>query len=469
LRALCLSCGFVLLSLALPNPGGAGPASAPAAPDQAGSGVGRNVRLDSPDPGALQPEIEINPLDPRQVIAAAFLPGSPFNQLQFYSRDGGATWHQTSLPLIEDDTSHLTSSSVAWTSDGTAWANAAGVELKTDSTGNVISLRFRQRTYRSADGGATWLYDSTPSQDLHASPEGRIWVDAGADSPYRDSLYACWYDAGITYVNVRPDATRRWGTPIRVSGAETPGIAAHCGITTNEAGDAFVFWSSLQEGGLYVSKSSDGGATWSAARQITPTFAHESTHVPAFSYYGPDLLVTPAASRAAGRNVVLAAWTDLSGEAGCTGPEDEPGLNAASRCKTRIWLLRSTDGGDSWQRPIQVHDSARRNDQFNPHLAVDRSTGRIGLAYYDTTADPRRRGTDLWFQSSTDGGGRWSPPRRITTARTDLTQPAEGGASYLQYGFTIGLSAAEGRFLAAWTDRRERHFEHIWVAKIDPR
>ena len=132
-------------------------------------------------------------------------------------------------------------------------------------------------------------------------------------------------------------------------------------------------------------------------------------------------------------------------------------------------VLRSTDGGDSWQRPIKVHDSARRNDQFNPHLAVDRTTGRIGLAYYDTTADPRRRGTDLWFQSTTDGGARWSAPRRVTTARTDLTQPAEGGASYLQYGFTIGLSAAEGQFLAAWTDRREKHLEHIWVAKIDPR
>ena len=72
-------------------------------------------------------DIRINPWNASQVIAAANDIESSGRQAQFYSGDGGTTWGQTSLPLVADDVFHG-DPAVDWTSDGTAWATALGIQ-----------------------------------------------------------------------------------------------------------------------------------------------------------------------------------------------------------------------------------------------------------------------------------------------------------------------------------------------------
>ncbi|MDQ3280896.1 MAG: hypothetical protein M3Q69_05755 [Acidobacteriota bacterium] len=61
---------------------------------------------------------------------------------------------------------------------------------------------------------------------------------------------------------------------------------------------------------------------------------------------------------------------DLSCDTGCTTVTNEPGTNASSTCKTRIWFSRSSDGGVTWQPGGEGHDrhdgrDDRRRDSGN--------------------------------------------------------------------------------------------------------
>jgi len=145
-------------------------------------------------------------------------------------------------------------------------------------------------------------------------------------------------------------------------------------------------------------------------------------------------------------------------------PANEPGTNAASTCKTRIWFARSTDGGTTWSAKKMLNNQPSLNDQYNQAMAVDPVTGALGIIYYDTVADPARLKTDVWYQSSFDAGVTWSTPTKITTAQTDETAATANAGN--QYGDYNGISGFNSIFFPSWTDRRNNAKEEIWTAKI---
>jgi hypothetical protein len=87
--------------------------------------------------------------------------------------------------------------------------------------------------------------------------------------------------------------------------------------------------------------------------------------------------------------------------------------------------------------------------------------------YYDTVGDATRKKTNVFYQSSSDGGVTWSAPLKVSTAATDET--IAGADSGNQYGDYNGLSGYLGKFFPSWTDRRNNAKEEIWTAPIvDP-
>lgn len=444
--------------------------SAPSASSDAAEGlpeaatVGANLRISDPRKIRAESDIRINFWEPQKVIAAAN-DLSAGNQAMFYSSDGGASWRESSLPLVLHDLGH-SDPTVDWTSDGTAWSTTIGIGLIFDSSGVPIALILHMRAYRSTDGGATWAFDSTFSGAQIETDKQMTWVDHSATSPYKDNLYACWHDGNPAFVNHRSAATGRWGRPIQVSGAESGGTSIGCDVKTNANGDVFVVWPSTGSRTIGFVKSTDGGATWSAPRVLAHTFGSFDIGIPSMNRRRAFIYTTSGTFRAGGKDLVYAAWTDISGEAGCARPALEPAVNAASSCKTRIWFTRSTDGGATWAAPRKINDGAARNDQFNPWMAVDETSGTLGIIYYDTIADPGRRETDLWFQGSSDDGTTWDPPLKVTTGRSDESRP--GRATSFQYGDYNGMSAYLGRFLPIWTDHRAGAAKDtLYTAPID--
>ena len=211
-----------------------------------------NVRLSGSQTSARsESDIRFNYNNLNQIIAASN--NLSFNpQAQFYSTTGGAIWLQTNLPAVPGD-ANQSDPAVDWTSDGTAWALTVGV-----GSNNVL------RAFKSTDGGAHWTFDATISGTQNNVDKPNLWVDHSPSSPHRDNMYALWWNNGPTYVARRAGPSGTWQAPVQVSGAETTGGSDGGDIKTNTFGDVFAFWPSENDQKLFVAKSTDGGASFTA-------------------------------------------------------------------------------------------------------------------------------------------------------------------------------------------------------------
>ena len=403
-------------------------------------------------------DIRVNYQDPQKIIGASNNITAGGSQAQFYSTNGGASWSQTALPLQPGDDFH-SNPAVDWTSDGTAWATTTGL----DAGLTVLTIR----AYKSIDNGATWTFDATVSGSQTGAEKPMTWVDHSATSPFKDNVYTIWHDGDPAFINRRTGPAGSWQTPVQVSGAESSGQALGGDVKTNAFGDVFGFWPTTGNRKIFVVKSTNGGVSFGTPVQIATTFDDFDIGIPSFNSRRALIYVAGGAWRTAGKDMVYASWTDLTGAARCTSSANEPGTNVGSTCKTRIWFSRSTNGGTTWSAPVMINNQASLNDQFNQALVVDETTGALGIVYYDTVGNAGRKKADLWYQSSFNDGATWTTPVKVTSAMTDETLGGSDAGN--QYGDRNGLSGIAGIFFPSWTDRRSGGFEEIWTAKVtDP-
>jgi hypothetical protein len=416
---------------------------------------GTNVRISGAQSSPRsESDIRVNYWDPSKIIGASNNISGSGLQAQFYSTDGGSTWGQTLLSLQAGEAFH-SDPTVDWTSDGTAWSTTLGI--------NASGSQLRLRAFKSVNNGATWTFDGTVSGSQTNTDKQMMWVDHSAASPFKDNIYLCWHNGTPQYVNRR--TASGWGaTPLLISGAETTGTAIGCDVKTNSTGDVFAWWPATGNRRLLVAKSTNGGAGFGTPVILHTTFDSYDIGVPSFNNRRILIYVSGGAYKTATKDLVYAAWSDLSGETGCTAAGNEPGSNAASVCKTRIWFSRSTNGGTTWSAPVKINNQASKNDQFNQWLVVDEATGQLAVMYYDTVDDAARKKTHVYYQASFDDGGTWSAPFRVTAAQTDET--IAGANSGNQYGDYNSMSGINGSFWPVWTDRRSGGKEEIWTANV---
>jgi hypothetical protein len=411
------------------------------------SGAQTSIRSES--------DIRVNYWDPMKIIGASNNISGGGAQAQYYSTDGGVTWGQTTLPIVSPDT-FQSDPTVDWTSDGTAWSTTIGI-----SSGTSV---LQMRAYKSTNNGASWTFDATFSGGQTSADKQLMWVDHSATSPFKDNIYVIWHNGAPVYMNRRTGPAGSWQTPLQVSGGETSGTGIGGDVKTNASGDVFGFWPDTGSQGIYVVKSTNGGASYATPVQIATTFGSFDIGVPAMNVRRALIYVSGGTYRTGTKNLVYAAWADLTGAANCSFPGNEPGSNTASTCKTRIWFSRSTDGGATWSPAVMINNQASLNDQFNQALVVDETTGAIEVMYYDSVGAPGRTKVDVWHQSSFDDGVTWSTPVKVTTAQTDET--VAGANSGNQFGDYNSFSGISGQFFPSWTDRRNNAREEIWTAKI---
>jgi hypothetical protein len=74
------------------------------------------------------------------------------------------------------------------------------------------------------------------------------------------------------------------------------------------------------------------------------------------------------------------------------------------------WISRSSDNGATWSTPVQIDNNKEplRNglgtDSYFPGVAVDGSSGKVGVCWYDRRNDPLNFKIDRFCGDSSDGG-----------------------------------------------------------------
>ena len=263
-------------------------------------------------------------------------------QAQYYSTNGGATWGQTTLPLVSRRLLPLRPD---------RRLDVRRHRLVDDHRhhrgGDRLQLRVlpvdRQRRHLDLRQHLLRHPDEHRQADDLGRPQRHLALS-------QDTLYAIWHNGNPVFINRAP-ARRRLGhaAPGERRRDDRHGIGAD--VKTNSAGDVFGFWPDTGSRDLRRQVDQrrrqlrDAGEHRHHLRQLRHRRAVRSTAAALLIY------VSAGAYRNASKNDVYAVWTDLSGDTGCTSAGNEPGTNTASACKTRIWFSRSTDGGATWSAP----------------------------------------------------------------------------------------------------------------------
>jgi hypothetical protein len=125
---------------------------------------------------------------------------------------------------------------------------------------------------------------------------------------------------------------------------------------------------------------------------------------------------------------------------------------------TDVEVRYSDDSGATWSSSTRVNDDHTRNSQFLPKIALDPTTGQIGVVWYDARNDQGAGGSgdtdgiansDAQFWGAFSWDGRGFTPNEQISAGTSNSQPAGNSTDYGDYS---GLAFYAGVLHPAWSD-----------------
>jgi hypothetical protein len=392
--------------------------------------------------------IAINPSNPSQIVGGS-------NEIfclpmdAFASASGGAagSWKESQPPLPP-----------AISTNGTDFGSDPGVAW--DTNGNVYYsyiVVFFNRTFhaiqgsemavaRSSDLGATWNATffnlNVGSGKFNDKPMIAVDTNPG---PGQNTIYVAWDNASprngkssdndVILVSHSTDGGVSFSAPVQASpsqGGQAAVIGADPFVGPNHT--LYVAWQDAANPAIRVASSTNGGQSFGATDQIATTNAVFQVLPPAQAVRGA--LIYPACAAAPTGNRLYCSWSDATASDGM-----------------RVFVSHSDDAGVTWSAAARVSEPGVLSDQFNQWLAVDPTTGHLVLSWNDSRNDPDRLKTDIFFAESTDLGVTFTTSQ-VTNAPTDET--VSGANLGNQYGDYEGISAFGGVAQPIWTDRRAR-------------
>src|SRR5260221_15192 len=369
--------------------------------------------------------IAANPLNAKNLITGAndwnYNDGCAVNA----SFDGGKSWTAT-LPngFLPGVTKFTNDPAVP----GTGLYDAGGdpaVAFGPDGTAYFVCQAFNFTppfqiallVSRSTDGGRTWLDGvsgkltqitnwngngkSKGSNGQFADHES-IHVDTSATSRFAGSIYVSWaqFDGQThspIFVAASRDGARTFSAPVAVT-ANNVRNNQDARLVSSPDGTLFLTFDNGVQGGkgtvLYVSKSSDGGATWTAPSVFAAlnnpvcTFPPFCFNISGGAFRSGGTYPSPAFDPV--RNRLDVIWPDI------VGPYALVYFSSAS-----------ADDLSHWTAPQAIAPAA--GDQFQSELSIS-AGGRLDLSFYDRRFSCHPP-VDVAYATSGGGGPTWRNSR----------------------------------------------------------
>jgi hypothetical protein len=382
--------------------------------------------------------IAIHPHNSDILVAGANL------HFAYRSTDGGKSWRQQVLQ----------SSYGVW-GDPVVMADTNGsfyfFHLSNPDSGNWIDRIVCQK---SVDSGSTWSNGTyfglagSKAQDKH-------WV---AIDNSTNTIYVTWtqfdeYGSALTsdssniLFSKSTDGGLSWTPAKRIN--QKAGDCIDSSLTTEGAvptvgpnGEIYVAWAGPE--GLVFDRSIDGGQTWlSKDIQIDSMKAGWSFNVPGISRCNGLPVTVCDISQSPFRGTIYVNWTDQR-----NGSDN-----------TDVFIAKSTDGGNTWSKPIKINDDTSGKHQFMSWLTIDAENGHLYAVFYDRRNYSDNR-TDVYLAHSADGGISWVNER--------ISEKPFLPVSSVFFGDYTHLVARGGMVRPIWT-RMDDGQTSIWTALVNKR
>ncbi len=385
-----------------------------------------------------EPSIAIDPNNTQRLVA-----GANINNY-YFSNDGGVSWQIGQL---------YSATNGVWGDPCMMIDNSGSFyffHLSSPSSGSWIDRIVCQK---STDGGLTWNDGSymglngTKAQD-------KEWVDIDRNN---GNIYSTWtqfdsygsgnptYRSNIMF-SKSVDNGESWSAAKRIN--EVDGDCVDSDNTVEGAvpavgpnGEIYVAWAGPL--GIVFDKSPDQGETWRENDIFVTDFPGGWDYgISGISRCNGLPVTCCDLSQGPNHGTIYINWTDQR-----FGETD-----------TDVWVIKSTDAGETWSQPIRVNDDPPGKQQFFTWMTIDQVTGFVYFVFYDRrnyTDD----NTDVFMAVSTDGCQSFS---NFKVSETPFLP-----SSWVFFGDYTNVAAHNNVVRPIWARLDDSELS-VWTALIDP-
>ena len=310
-------------------------------------------------------------------------------------------------------------------------------------------------TDRSFNNGVNWggrmVVPSSTLYDMNT-----MAVDNTPASPFYGRIYVAWSNFNLTqpriYISYSTDNGLTFSTSIPIGSPQANHYEQGAKIVVAPNGTMYCLWATPNiansniEDKIAFTKSTDGGATWSA-----PTYPITINGIRGFLM--PNGIRVNSFPSVAIDNVgsIFVTWAQRS--------------LAPAGSDADVCFSFSGNSGTTFSTPIRINDDALNNgkNQFLPWIAVDNSNNNVAIAFYDNRDSYSQDSCDIYTAVSTNGGTSFTNIK--TSDRTHRPTPLSGYADGY-YSDYIGIAASNNTIYPTWADNRNGVVQ-IYTANIE--
>jgi hypothetical protein len=289
---------------------------------------------------------------------------------------------------------------------------------------------------RSADGGKTFSQPINLTNSIAGDGKGRLtrdfWHNGSLDlvSGPEGNLYAAWteYEGGL-WLSRSTDAGESFSKPMLISGsyaipARSPSLAVGAG------GAVYVVWTVGEDkaADIHFAKSVDHGRSFGEPRIVAQTDGHADA---------PKIAVD-------GKGTVHLVYAESP-----AGPLES----------YHIRYARLKDGEDTFEKPQEIARPTKQWASTNfPGLSLD---GEDNLyVIWELFPEPKSYPQGLGFTYSEDGGQKFAPPAEIPGSVDPALGASGGRQGLLMKKLAVN---AEGAIAVVHSTFRTNESSHVWL------
>lgn len=423
----------------------------------------------------------VNPTDSQNILASPIRQGfAALSTPIYYTKNFGGTWNKSNFNPMPAVTGAMPVGGgdpvLAFDKNGRAYFTWLELHIRNFSTDTIYWGLYWAY---SDDGGVNWVRPASSAisfakvetagftSDRPVTDKQWIATDR-SNSPFQNSLYMSYVEIDLTngtyqiVVHTKPaDSLNFNPAPVAITDNSFT-LAQFASLDVDINGHVHVSFFGTKDNtnyGIYYSKSTDGGATFSTPVLVTPTqlpgfsAGQLSDTIPGMnkdrlypSCYIAANLVTPH---------IYITWT-------------ANGLTSKLSKGLDIYFTSSADGGATWSTPKVVNDDQVGFEAHQYYSSISCGTdGNVVMGWYDRRDDTLNMVAHYYFTESFDHGATFTPSYQVTTTGTDFSKVGLSNNNF-GIGEYTQILALKDHIIPVWTDGRTNNGNlNIYVAFVN--